>query len=115
MIISNASSDQADLSTQYPRGGQQARDETPPFCKYRDIHIMDDVEPLENYEPGGLIPLTIGSTLIDRFEVYYKFGFGVLRRYGSAGTSKRKSGGRPKSTPPAIPTTTARMYSPRTD
>ena len=78
MMISNASSNQVELSTQCPRGGQQARDETPPFRTYRDIPIIDAVEPLENYEPGGLIPLTINSTLIDRFQVYYKLGFGGI-------------------------------------
>lgn len=77
-MISEASSNLVELPAQRSSAGQQAQDEAPPFRRYRDIPIMDDVEPLENYGPGGLIPLEIGFTLQNRFQVYYKLGFGGI-------------------------------------
>ncbi|KAK7753075.1 hypothetical protein SLS62_005025 [Diatrype stigma] len=56
--------------------GQDA--EKPYRYKYRNVMIMDDVEDLEDYEPGGLAPLDIGDTLGDRFQIIYKLGYGGI-------------------------------------
>lgn len=49
-----------------------------PQRKYQNVPIMDSVEPLEHYEPGGLHPILLGEVLDDRFEVNYKLGYGGL-------------------------------------
>ncbi|KAI1121986.1 kinase-like protein [Nemania abortiva] len=47
--------------------------------RYRPISIMDQVEDLEEYRPGGLAPVTLGDILGNgRFEVIYKLGHGGI-------------------------------------
>ncbi|KAK7753084.1 hypothetical protein SLS62_005034 [Diatrype stigma] len=46
--------------------------------KYRNVSIMDEVENLELYEPGGLHPVLLGDILDGRFEVNYKLGCGGI-------------------------------------
>ncbi|KAI0595121.1 kinase-like protein [Biscogniauxia sp. FL1348] len=50
----------------------------PRMQKYASIPIMDDVEFLEDYKPGGLCPIDIGDILDNRFEVVHKLGYGGI-------------------------------------
>ncbi|RYP93261.1 hypothetical protein DL770_000636 [Monosporascus sp. CRB-9-2] len=45
---------------------------------YRSVPIMDEVEDLEDYQPGGLAPLDLGDNLANRFQIIYKLGFGGM-------------------------------------
>ncbi|KAI1504078.1 kinase-like protein [Biscogniauxia marginata] len=46
--------------------------------KYLNVSIMDDVEFLEDYKPGGLCPVDIGDVLDGKFEVIHKLGHGGI-------------------------------------
>ncbi|KAI1802150.1 kinase-like protein [Daldinia bambusicola] len=46
--------------------------------KYISRPIMDEVEDVEWYRPGGFYPLDIGETIIDRFKVVHKLGHGGI-------------------------------------
>ncbi|RYP34465.1 hypothetical protein DL766_002986 [Monosporascus sp. MC13-8B] len=46
--------------------------------KYRSVPIMDGIEDLEDYPPGGLTPLDLGDSLTNRFQIIYKLGFGGM-------------------------------------
>lgn len=46
--------------------------------KYNNVMIMDEVEDLEYYEPGGLAPLDVGDTIGGRFYVFWKLGYGGI-------------------------------------
>ncbi|KAI1435413.1 kinase-like protein [Xylaria sp. CBS 124048] len=44
--------------------------------QYRNVPIMDEVEALRDYRPGGFAPLSIGDILNGRFEINQKLGYG---------------------------------------
>ncbi|KAI2633326.1 kinase-like domain-containing protein [Xylaria nigripes] len=46
--------------------------------EYMNVPIMDEVEPLSGYRPGGFAPVTIGDVLADRFEIIQKLGNGGI-------------------------------------
>ncbi|KAI0100272.1 kinase-like domain-containing protein [Nemania sp. FL0031] len=46
---------------------------------YQNVPIMDEIEDLDSYRPGGFAPVSIGDTLDkDRFEIIYKLGYGGI-------------------------------------
>ena len=47
-----------------------------PSRKYQNAPIMDDVENIEEYEPGGFAPLYIGDVLGNRSQSIHQLGFG---------------------------------------
>ena len=47
-----------------------------PSRKYQNAPIMDDVENIEEYEPGGFAPPYIGDALGNRFQIIHQLGFG---------------------------------------
>ncbi|KAI0846991.1 kinase-like protein [Daldinia vernicosa] len=46
--------------------------------KYNSLSILDEVEDVEWYQPGGFYPLDVGETIIDRFKVVHKLGHGGI-------------------------------------
>ncbi|KAI2778522.1 kinase-like protein [Daldinia loculata] len=46
--------------------------------KYNSLSILDEVEDVEWYQPGGFYPLDVGATIIDRFKVIHKLGHGGI-------------------------------------
>ncbi|KAI0108063.1 kinase-like protein [Daldinia grandis] len=46
--------------------------------KYNSLSILDEVEDVEWYQPGGFYPLDVGETIIDRFKVIHKLGHGGI-------------------------------------
>lgn len=50
----------------------------PPLLKYQRVDIDEDIENLEDYEPGGYHPVDLFDILDGRFEVIYKLGFGGI-------------------------------------
>lgn len=55
-----------------------ARQQDPPVPKYQRVPIDEEIENLEDYEPGGYHPVDLFDVLDDRFEVIYKLGFGGI-------------------------------------
>ncbi|KAI0010862.1 kinase-like protein [Xylariaceae sp. FL0662B] len=45
---------------------------------YQNVPIIDDVENIEKYKPGGYAPIDLGGVLADRYEVIYKLGHGGI-------------------------------------
>ncbi|KAI0870915.1 kinase-like protein [Hypoxylon argillaceum] len=54
------------------------QDSDPRNWSYKNVPIMDEVESLDNYRPGGYAPVSIGDILADRFEIIYKLGYGGI-------------------------------------
>lgn len=50
----------------------------PPPRKYQRLDTDEEIENLEDYEPGGYHPIDLCDVLDGRFEVIYKLGFGGI-------------------------------------
>ncbi|KAI3324225.1 kinase-like protein [Xylariaceae sp. AK1471] len=59
-------------------GIESSQDGNAESWNYKNVPIMDEVEDLEGYRPGGFAPVTIGDILADRFQIIYKLGFGGI-------------------------------------
>ncbi|KAI1827255.1 kinase-like protein [Xylaria intraflava] len=54
----------------------KVQDEASQTWEYKAVPIMDDVEELGGYRPGGFAPVTIGDTLANRYQIVQKLGNG---------------------------------------
>ncbi|EMR64676.1 putative sfrs protein kinase 3 protein [Eutypa lata UCREL1] len=59
-------------------GLEMSQQQGPPPRKYQRLDTDEEIENLEDYEPGGYHPIDLCDVLDGRFEVIYKLGFGGI-------------------------------------